>query len=221
VISERGRLVGWLVLVGALIAIGYASRYAGGGGTSDREVLYRYSTAAGAVVQYAIMLGIVLALASADLRGLLALRRPRSVGQAISLAFTVLVGILVVSLIVSFLPLPESPGQEQGLTPTHWEPQHAGAFAANVVVVAVIAPFTEELTFRGLGYSVLEPFGSTAAIVLVGFAFGLAHGLLEGLLVLVPFGIGLAWLRSRTDSVYPGMVLHGLFNAVALAFAVA
>jgi hypothetical protein len=217
--SAQGRLIGWLVLVGALIAIGYSSRYIGEGET-DREVLYRYSTAAAGIVQFALVLGIVLFLASADLRGLLALRRPRSLGQAAGLALTVLVGIIVVSTIVSFLPLPESPGQEQGLTPTHWEPQHAGAFATNAIVVVVFAPITEELTFRGLGYSVLEPFGQTAAILLVGLAFGLAHGLVEGLLVLVPFGIGLAWLRSRTESVYPGMVLHGVFNAVALAIAV-
>jgi membrane protease YdiL (CAAX protease family) len=32
--------------------------------------------------------------------------------------------------------------------------------------------------------------------------------------------MALAWLRDRTDSVYPGMVVHGLFNGVALAAAV-
>ena len=37
----------------------------------------------------------------------------------------------------------------------------------------------------------------------------------------VVFGCALAWLRSRTDSVYPGMVVHGLFNGVALIVAVA
>ena len=56
--------------------------------------------------------------------------------------------------------------------------------------------------------------------MLAGLAFGLAHGLVEALLVLVPFGIALAWLRDRTRSVYPGMVVHGLFNALALVAAV-
>src|SRR5256885_5488702 len=37
---------------------------------------------------------------------------------------------------------------------------------------------------------------------------------------LAAFGIGLAYLRSRVDSVYPGMIVHGLFNAVALTVAV-
>jgi len=56
--------------------------------------------------------------------------------------------------------------------------------------------------------------------LLVGLTFGLAHGLLEALLVLVPFGIALAYVRDRTDSVYPGMIVHGLFNGIALAVAV-
>jgi hypothetical protein len=62
--------------------------------------------------------------------------------------------------------------------------------------------------------------GRWQSIIIVGFAFGLAHGLLEALLVLVPFGIVLAYLRDRTDSVYPGMIVHGLFNGIALAAAV-
>ena len=82
------------------------------------------------------------------------------------------------------------------------------------------APFVEELTFRGEGQSLLRVFGRWTSIVVVGVAFGLAHGLIEGLIVLVPFGIALAWLRDRTDSVVPGMFVHGLFNGVTLVLAV-
>ena len=57
-------------------------------------------------------------------------------------------------------------------------------------------------------------------MIVVGVAFGAAHGLVEGLLVLVPFGIALAWLRDRTNSVIPGIIVHGIFNGVALAAAV-
>ena len=83
-----------------------------------------------------------------------------------------------------------------------------------------MAPFVEELTFRGLGQSLLMFLGRWPSIVTVGFAFGLAHGLLEALFVLVPFGIALAFVRDRTDSVYPGMIVHGAFNGIALAVAV-
>lgn len=57
----RPRLVGWAILVAALAALSYSANIAGGKPAHD--VLYQWSTAAGALVQYAIILGIVLALA--------------------------------------------------------------------------------------------------------------------------------------------------------------
>ena len=106
------------------------------------------------------------------------------------------------------------------MTPSGWEPTHAGAFALNLFAFALVGPVVEELTFRGLGFYLLEPWGHTAAILVLGLAFGLWHGLVEALPVLVVFGLGLAYLRSRTGSIYPGMVLHALFNGAALAIAV-
>jgi membrane protease YdiL (CAAX protease family) len=93
-------------------------------------------------------------------------------------------------------------------------------FVANFIVVAVVAPIVEELTFRGAGYSLLERWGRWFAIVAVGLLFGLAHGLIEALPILAVFGCALAWLRSRTRSVYPGMLVHAAFNAIALIVAV-
>ena len=51
-------------------------------------------------------------------------------------------------------------------------------------------------------------------------AFGLAHGLVVALPVLTIFGAILGWLRWRTDSVYPPMLLHATFNGFALAVSV-
>jgi len=214
------RLVFWCLFVGLIAVLNYAARFSGGSGTSrgtsDQEI-YSYSTFAGGTVIYAVWLGIVLLIA-VDRFDLLALRPPRAWGRALKLGAAVIVGVLVWESLASFLPLPESPGKEQGITNVHWEPAHAGAFAANFVLFAVIAPFVEELTFRGVGQSLLRFLGRAPAILLVGLVFGLAHGLLEALIVLVPFGIGLAWLRDRTNSVVPGMLVHALFNGAALAF---
>jgi membrane protease YdiL (CAAX protease family) len=52
--------------------------------------------------------------------------------------------------------------------------------------------------------------------VATGVLFGLAHGLIVALPVLAVFGIAVGWVRDRTDSVYPGMLLHGTFNGIAL-----
>ncbi len=216
------RLVFWAAFVAAIAAVNYASRLSGGReggkGVSHQEV-YSYTTFAGGTVIYAVWLGIVL-LIVVDRFDLLALRRPQRWRRTFSLSASVVVAILLWEQVVSALPLPESPGQEQGITNVPWEPQHAGAFAANLFLFGVIAPFVEELTFRGSGQSLLRFLGRWPSIVLVGLAFGLAHGLLEALLVLVPFGIGLAWLRDRTNSVVPGMFVHGLFNATALVLIV-
>jgi len=219
---NRARLACWTALVAVIAALNYAARFSGSNAAtthSARNAVYSYSTFAGGLVVYVFWLGLILAIA-AGRTDLLALRRPRSLPRAAGLAVAAIVAIYAVEAVVSVLPLPESPGKEQGLTPTHWEPSHAGAFAANLVLFALVAPLVEELTFRGLGQSLLGILGRWPSIVLAGLAFGLAHGLVEALLVLVPFGIALAWVRDRTNSVYPGIAVHGLFNALALVAAV-
>jgi membrane protease YdiL (CAAX protease family) len=219
---SRGRLVAWTSLVVALSALNYYGRFSGSQSATRaaRNAVYSYSAFGGGLLIYAIWLGVVVWIAYGRF-DLLALRAPRTgTAGAAKLTLAAVAVVYLVEALVAILPLPESPGKEQGLAPSHWESAHAGAFAANVVLFAVVAPFVEELTFRGLGQSLLQFLGRWPSILIVGVSFGLAHGLLEALLVLVPFGIVLAWLRDRTDSVYPGMVVHGVFNGLALAAAV-
>jgi membrane protease YdiL (CAAX protease family) len=215
-VTERGRLIGWTILVGVLVAAAYGSRAAEG--KPDRDILYQYGTAASGLVEYAVMLAVVLALASGPgLRARLALRRPDSWPVALGLAFGAIVAIFVAAYLIGLVL---DAGKDQGLTPDRWEPSHAGQYAANFVVIAGVAPIVEELTFRGLGFHVLRRFGDWAAIILVGIVFGLVHGLVDGLPILVFFGACLAFVRSRTESVYPGMLVHAAFNSIALVAAV-
>jgi membrane protease YdiL (CAAX protease family) len=211
------RLTWWWVLVGVLALLAYSSRATGG--RPPEDALYQWGTAISAVLVYAIVLGFVLLIArGANVRRLLALRQPRSWWVAIGLCLAVLVGILAVGAALDpFL----NAGEEQGLTPSGWDSGRAAQFAANALVVAGIAPIVEELTYRGLGFSLLRPYGRAAAIVGVGVAFGLAHGLIEALPILSLFGIGLAIVRDRTDSVYPPILLHAVFNAFALTVSIA
>jgi membrane protease YdiL (CAAX protease family) len=219
--SRHTRLIVWSVFVTAIAALNYSARFSSGTkGHEDRHAsLYSYSTFAGGMLLYAVWLGIVL-LICINRFDLLALRLPQNRRRTVGLALAAIAAIWIWEWVVSHIPLPQTPGHEQGITDVHWEPAHAGAFAANVVLFALVAPFVEELTFRGAGQSLLRFLGHVPSILIVGVAFGLAHGLVEALLVLVPFGIALAWLRDRTDSVVPGMFVHGLFNGAALAAAV-
>jgi membrane protease YdiL (CAAX protease family) len=216
-VNDRGKLYAWLAFVAVFAALNYSARFSTG--TTDRNILYSWSAVVLGLVQMGIILGIVLLIARGRPREeYLGLRRPSSWGLAAGLAVIVLVGVFVLSGILS--PLLQ-PGQEQGLVPKTWQPSHAAAFVANFVVVALIAPVVEELTFRGLGYRLLEPFGRWTAILLVGLTFGLAHGLVEALPILAAFGAGLAYIRMRTGSVYPCMVVHATFNSLVLIVAVA
>ncbi len=210
----RWRLLAWTAFVVCFSALSYALRFTT---TTPDDVLYTWGAAVSGLVQYALILGIVLLISRPRSRQLLALRRPRSWSRAAGLGLAVITGVLLLgSILDQFL----DPGREQGLIPDSWEPSKAAPFVANFVVIAVVAPLVEETTFRGLGFSLLEPFGTWIAIALVGLAFGLAHGLVQGLPLLVGIGAGLAYIRSRTDSVYPGMIVHGLFNGLVLIVAV-
>jgi membrane protease YdiL (CAAX protease family) len=215
----RVRLAAWTSLVVGIAGLNYYARFADSSTSSSHDEIYSWSNFVGGVIVYAVWLLLVVGIA-ADRRDLLALRRPRSWGRGVAYAGGALVAILITGAFVSLLPLPESPGSEQGLTPTHWESRFAAAFVANLILFAVIAPVVEELMFRGLGQSLLQTFGRVPSILIVGVAFGASHGLVEGLLVLVPFGIFLAIVRDRTDSVYPGMLVHGLWNGSVLLLAV-
>jgi membrane protease YdiL (CAAX protease family) len=214
---HKTRLTAWALLIGTVSALEYAARFSGSTNTtSTRNEVYSYSAFAGGLVFYLLILGVVLAIAYGR-NDFLAVRKPLS--HPIGRAFGVFVGIYVCEVLVTLLPI-RNPGNEQGLTPAHWEPAHAGAFAANVMLLCVVAPVVEELTFRGVGQSLLQPFGRWPSILGIGIAFGLWHGLVEAELVLIPFGIGLAYLRDRTRSVIPGMFVHAAFNGLALALSV-
>ena len=194
-----------------MILLGYS------GGKPPKNEIYHWALAVGGLVQDGIVLFLVLAIAGFSVQRL-ALRRPISYGRAAGLAAACVVGIYVFEGVYSAIV---HPGNEQGLTPSHWEPHHWVAYVANAIVICTWVPFVEELTFRGLGYTLLdEQFGRWPAIVVVGVLFGLAHGLELELPILIVFGSTLAWLRSRTDSVVPGMFVHATFNLIALVAAV-
>jgi membrane protease YdiL (CAAX protease family) len=126
-------------------------------------------------------------------------------------------GIVVLSLVVGRILEPFlHGGEQQGFAPDRWEPEHAAAFVANSVVVVTLGPFAEELFFRGLGVRALSFFGVAAAVLVTGVVFGLAHGILGALPPLALFGIGLAWVRAGSGSLWPGVIAHVSYNGLGI-----
>jgi len=209
-------LVAWTSFVVAFATLSYTLRFTEG--KPPKDLLYRWTTFESGLIQFAVIGLIVYAMAGlGNRRQLLALRRPTSWWKALGIGVAI---VIAMSLLTFLLEPVLHPGREQGVTPDVWRPDHAAEYVANGAVICIVAPIVEELTFRGLGYSVLVRFGKWTAIILVGIAFGLAHGLVQAFPFLAALGAGLAYLRSRVDSVYPGMIIHGLFNATALIVAV-
>lgn len=88
------------------------------------------------------------------------------------------------------------------------------------LVVAVVAPFSEEVFFRGFVYSGLRrSLGIVLAVPISAALFALFHVEYALLVPTFIFGIVLAWAYVRSGSIWPPMLAHGLHNAVVLAVA--
>jgi sodium transport system permease protein len=210
--SSRMAAAAWGVVAFLFVALGFAGTSAG---RTDEEILYEYGFAISSVVVYGILIGITFAIALWLGRPTPALGLKRFALRWIWIAIGLI--LLVLVLAVALEPLLHA-GEKQGFAPDEWRPDRAVPFALNIAIAATLVPFTEELFFRGLGVRALLPFGAFFALVVTSLAFGLGHGLVSALPILVPFALALAWVRLRSDSVWPGTIAHGFYNGAALLY---
>ena len=86
-------------------------------------------------------------------------------------------------------------------------------FGWAILLIAVFPAIFEELAFRGL----LQPrlmalLGHKEGILAAGTAFALAHGITVGLPFHFFLGVYLGYLRDRSGSLLPCMLMHFLYN---------
>ena len=107
---------------------------------------------------------------------------------------------------------------------------HGAGFLVVALATVLLAPFMEELFFRGLLFKSLArlftPSGGTPtrgrgvgvvlAVIVDGLLFGLAHGEWVQLAGLALFGVALAAISYRTGRLGMNMVAHASFNLVAI-----
>jgi hypothetical protein len=130
-----------------------------------------------------------------------------------------LLGVLL-SLAVTFatalLPIPKSLPIEQYFSST------VGVWMLAIFGVTV-APFMEELFFRGFLYPALaRPLGAGWSVVITATGFALLHspqlgGAWAPLLLIYVVGVVLTLVRVRTGSVLPGFFLHSAYNFTIFA----
>jgi uncharacterized protein len=175
------------------------------------------STAANVAVQLATAIGflaapmLIAARGGASFReGLrrLGLRRFRP--SALKwMAAAVGAYLLFAALYVAFVVEPEQKDIAEGF----------GAVPVQVLLIAFVAPVSEEVCFRGMLFGGLrERLPTLAAALISGLIFGALHAVtgISAVPPLAMFGFVLALLYEKTGSIVPGILLHVLNNSVAL-----
>jgi membrane protease YdiL (CAAX protease family) len=130
------------------------------------------------------------------------------VGLAIGLG-----GSLLYSQLVAYFHLPLQTNSDTLLR----EGQAAPLTTLGILAAAaLVAPFCEEVFFRSFVFiGLLKRMPLWPSVALSAVIFGVAHADLGSLIPLIIIGAVLAWVRWRSDSIWPGMVIHAANNAAA------
>lgn len=132
---------------------------------------------------------------------------------------------LVDFLFTTFIPGYHLKGNAKDLLPSSQSHIGIAVQLALLLFSAVEVPFTEETLFRGILYQGLRSFferrlsynaAVAAGAVVSGLIFGLIHPAPHTWPVLIFVGIALAYVFQYSRSIYGSVVVHGLFNAVAV-----
>ena len=89
-----------------------------------------------------------------------------------------------------------------------------------ILATVVIAPFSEEILFRGFLQKFLENYWKdiTKAVLVTSLFFAFVHMNPAWIIQIYFMGILLGYLAWKTDSILPGFVLHAINNGTSLVF---
>jgi membrane protease YdiL (CAAX protease family) len=83
-------------------------------------------------------------------------------------------------------------------------------------MLVLLVPVVEEVLFRGFLFKgVRSGFSFPVTAVVVSTLFAVAHGQLDVGLDVFALSLVLCYLREKTQSLWPGIILHGIKNAIA------
>jgi membrane protease YdiL (CAAX protease family) len=171
----------------------------------------------GQLAFYGVALSVTL-LVLAGRRGLdvgaLGWRRP-SLSWLLAAVPLTLLGLAVAGLLAGFAQtlLPHTPNEQC----IKVQQQYGHSVLLALPVVCLAAPVVEETVFRGVVYRWLRgamPLG--AAMLASAAVFALAHAITLLFLPLLGLGVLLAWVYERSGSLWPGVLVHALFNLAGI-----
>jgi hypothetical protein len=133
--------------------------------------------------------------------------------RASGIARLFLLGILLalfIGFLETLLPMPSHVPFQRFFTTV------GSAYIMGVLAV-LLAPFMEELFFRGFLYPALRRWGVVLAVLLTSLAFAGVHGAQYGwawaaVLLMFIVGLVLTLARAWSGSVAPGFLIHAAYN---------
>jgi membrane protease YdiL (CAAX protease family) len=189
---------------------------------SNVDIIYSPTAMLLTIVLYGAIGASVLwaARQTSDARRALGLVAPASWPRAVGLALGVVVAALAVSAALE--PILHA-AREQGLAPEAARPAGPGAVIGAVLAVvalALVGPLVEELLFRGLLTAAFrQRFGPIRTALLTAALFALAHVLPRVIPPIFILGLALALVYERVGSTLPGILVHCLYNGIAVGAA--
>ena len=175
---------------------------------------------------YVVMVGLLLFAAAkldkrrgkmAELCGMGRMMSFLDIGLAIAGTVVYILLTLLTQYVLRQMPWYDASQLQQLGVSTHL---YGVELVAAYVVLVIATPFFEELIFRGILYGQLRrtllPAWATA--LAVSILFGLAHGQWNVGVDVFCLSLVACFLRERTGTIWPGVVIHTIKNGVAFWF---
>lgn len=128
-------------------------------------------------------------------------------GMALSLLANILANVIVQFLVLQGVSEPQFPET--------YDPSVIN-LVLNLLSMAVMPAFFEEIAFRGYVLGALRPYGDKLALILSSALFGLIHGNIKQVPFAFVLGLVFGWLAVQTNSLLPSIVLHFTNNAFSV-----
>jgi len=209
------------LLLGALIVQGYRSQL------SDQSTLDRVFLFTLGVLSFhgvgLVLVHVFIRQHRTTWREAFGFCEPR-LGRALFLAVLVTIMIMPIALSLRelsarFLSRFEFTAQPQEAVRVMQEARSNGEMALYGIFAIIIAPFVEELIFRGILYPAMKQNGYRhLALWGTSIFFAITHANLAAVLPLTVLAVILTFLYETTNNLLAPIVTHSLFNAANYAF---
>ncbi len=97
-------------------------------------------------------------------------------------------------------------------------PEGVFGFLLSFIATAIVPALVEEFACRGIVLGLLKKYGHGFAIITSSIIFGIMHGNFEQIPFAIFVGLILGYIYVKTGSIWTGVLVHGINNAISVIF---